>query len=105
MLSLDNIKIGFIGYGNMAGAIAKGLTASGAVKPDQLYAAARDYDKLCQKAAELGIQPRKDASELADACDIIFIAVKPYQVKDVMSPLADRLENKKVCRIRRGFFA
>lgn len=104
MLSLDNIKIGFIGYGNMAGAIAKGLAASGAVKPEQLYAAARDYDKLCQKAAELGIQPCKDVSELADACDIIFIAVKPYQVKDVMSPLADRLENKIIISVAAGIY-
>ena len=104
MLSLDNIKIGFIGYGNMAGAIAKGLAASGAVKPEQLYAAARDYDKLCQKAAELGIQPCKDVSELADACDIIFIAVKPYKVKDVMSPLADRLENKIIISVAAGIY-
>lgn len=104
MLSFDNVKIGFIGYGNMASAIAKGLIASGALQPAQLYAAARDYEKLCRNAAELGIQPCKNTSELVDACDVIFIAVKPYQIKDVMAPLADKLENKIIVSVVAGIY-
>ena len=104
MLNFQNIKIGFIGYGNMAGAIAKGLIASDAVQPEQIYAAARDYDKLEQNAAELGITACKDVSELADACDMIFIAVKPYQIKDVMAPLAGKLENKIIISVAAGIY-
>ena len=104
MLNINTIKIGFIGYGNMASAIAKGLVRSGAVQPDQLFAAARDYDKLCRNAAELGIQPCKDTSVLADLCDILFIAVKPYQVEGVLTPLADRLENKIIISVAAGIY-
>ena len=104
MLNFDNIKIGFVGYGNMASAIAKGLVASGALQPAQLYASARDYDKLCRNAAELGIQPCKDTSSLADACEVIFIGVKPYQIKDVMAPLADKLENKIIISMAAGIY-
>ncbi|MBR3784871.1 MAG: pyrroline-5-carboxylate reductase [Firmicutes bacterium] len=104
MLNINTIKIGFIGYGNMANAIAKGLVRSGAVQPDQLFAAARDYDKLCRNAAELGIQPCKDTSVLADLCDILFIAVKPYQIEGVMAPLADKLQNKIIISVAAGIY-
>lgn len=104
MHEFDNIKIGFIGYGNMASAIAKGLVASGALQPTQLYASARDYDKLCRNAVELGIQPCADTSSLADVCDILFIGVKPYQIKDVMMPLADKLDNKIIISMAAGVY-
>ena len=104
MLNFDNIKIGFVGYGNMASAIAKGLVASGALQPAQLYASARDYDKLCRNAAELGIQPCKDSSSLVDVCDVIFIGVKPYQIKDVVAPLRDKLKDKIIISMAAGIY-
>ena len=104
MLNFNNIKIGFIGYGNMASAIAKGFIASGAIQPEQIHAAARDYDNLERNAAELGITACKDASSLTDACDIIFVAVKPYQIKDVMAPLAGKLENKIIISVAAGIY-
>lgn len=104
MLNFNNIKIGFIGYGNMATAIAKGLIQSSAVQPDQLFATARDYDKLCRNAAELGICPCEDTSSLADVCDILFIAVKPYQIECVMAPLAGKLENKIIVSVAAGIY-
>ena len=104
MSNLNNIKIGFIGYGNMASAIAKGLIASGAIEPDQLYAVARDYDKLCRNTTALGIHPCTDPSLLVDACDILFIAVKPYQIKDLMVPLADKLANKIIISVAAGIY-
>lgn len=94
MLHMNAVKIGFIGYGNMAGATAAGLMLSGASKPGQIYACAKDYDKLCKKAAAEGIHPCKNALELVQACDVIFIGVKPYMVEDVMSPLKDALNGK-----------
>ena len=104
MLNFDNIKIGFVGYGNMASAIAKGLVASGALQPAQLYASARDYGKLCRNAAELGIQPCKDSSSLVDVCDVIFIGVKPYQIKDVVAPLRDKLKDKIIISMAAGIY-
>lgn len=104
MLNFENINIGFIGFGNMASAIAKGLLTSHAVQPERIYAAARDYDKLCKNAAELGIQPCKDTSSLADVCDVIFIGVKPYQIKDVIAPLRDKLKNKIIISMAAGIY-
>ncbi|MGN0658555.1 MAG: pyrroline-5-carboxylate reductase [Emergencia sp.] len=96
MLEMNSVKLGFIGYGNMAGAVSRGLIRSGAVRPDQIYACARDYEKLCGKAAEDGIHPCESALDTAGICDVIFIGVKPYMIEEVMSPLKEALEGKIV---------
>ena len=43
MSDIKKRKIGFIGYGNMAGATARGLILSGAVEPEQIYVCAKDF--------------------------------------------------------------
>ena len=96
MSDIKKRKIGFIGYGNMAGATARGLILSGAVEPEQIYVCAKDYEKLCIKAEADGVKPCRNAEELSNICDVIFIGVKPYMVKDVMSPLKKILRGKLV---------
>ena len=96
MLDIKTVKIGFIGYGNMAGAAGKGLMLSGAVRPDQIYATAKNYEKLRAKAESQGIHACETALEVCETCDVIFVGVKPYMVKDVMSPVRDALKNKVV---------
>lgn len=96
MLHMNTVKIGFIGYGNMAGAAAKGLMRSGAVNPSQIYACTKDFEKLCKKAEKEGIHACRSAEELCKNCDVVFIGVKPYMVEEVMSPLKDELADKIV---------
>ena len=96
MLDLKTVKIGFIGYGNMAGATGKGLMASGAVRPEQIYAAAKNYDKLKAKAAAQGIHPCETAEEVCRICDVVFIGVKPHMIREVMAPVKDILKGKPV---------
>ena len=82
MLTTKTVKIGFIGYGNMAGATGRGLVLSGAICPDQIYACAKNYEKLCLKAEAEGIHPCRTPLEIAEKCDVVFIGVKPYMVED-----------------------
>lgn len=104
MLNLETVKLGFIGYGNMAGATARGLIKSGAIKPEQIYASAKNYDKLCQKAASDGINPCETSLDLVEKCDVIFIGVKPYMVEEVMSPLRDSLKDKMIISLAANVF-
>lgn len=104
MYNMDTVKLGFIGYGNMSGATARGLMASGAIKPAQIYACAKNYDKLAKKAEIQGINPCKTAEELVELCDIIFIGVKPYMVKEVMTPLKDKLAGKTIVSLAANVF-
>lgn len=94
MLQLKDIKVGFIGFGNMAGAIADGLLRQKTLRGEQIFVCANNYDKLCAKAAEKGINPCKDAEETIEKSDLIFIAVKPYMVEPVLKPLAEKLKGK-----------
>lgn len=96
-------NVGFIGMGNMASAMAKGFIASGALTPDHIFACARSWDKLQANAAAIGFTPVRTAQELIDAVDVIIIAIKPYQIEDVIPPLAEQLRDKIVLSVVGGW--
>lgn len=99
---LNKVKVGFIGFGNMAQAIADGLLAQSAVKPEQIYACAKDWEKLCRNAGARGINACKDAGETARSSGIVIIAVKPYLVEEVVAPILDVLQSKIVVSVAAG---
>ena len=71
------MKIGFIGFGNMAQAIVQGLIAANAVSPDEIFACAAHYEKLKTNAASFGIHAEESAKAVAEQADMVVIAVKP----------------------------
>ena len=84
---MSNPTIGFIGYGNMAQAIAEGLVAAGAIDGTDIVACAAHYDKLEKTTAKVGATPLRTAAEVADAADVVIIAIKPYQIESVIKPI------------------
>ncbi len=88
---MANPTIGFIGYGNMAQAIAEGLVNAGTISGDDIVACAAHYDKLERNAAKLGCESVHTAAQVAEVADVVIIAIKPYQIAAVISPLADEL--------------
>lgn len=103
------MKIGFIGFGHMAGAMAIGFVKSGFVPAEDIYACASDFDKLCKKVDSLKeslggrINPSEDAASLVDACDIVVVSVKPNQVEDVLNPIKERLDGRIVISVAFGW--
>ena len=86
---MSNPTIGFIGYGNMAQAIAEGLVAAGAVDGADIVACAAHYDKLEKTTMKVGAKPLHNAAEVVAASDMVVIAIKPNRfdkdaVKDIM---------------------
>jgi pyrroline-5-carboxylate reductase len=81
-------KIGFVGAGNMAGALIKGLLHSGTVGPAQIQASDVREERLKELADEHGIAVTKDNAQLAAWSDILVLAVKPQVVDKVMLPIA-----------------
>ena len=96
-------NIGFIGMGNMASAMAKGFIASGALTPDRIFACARNWNKLQANAAAIGFTPMRTAEELIDAVDTVIIAIKPYQIEDVIPALTEKLRGKVVLSVVGGW--
>ncbi|MCH9275536.1 pyrroline-5-carboxylate reductase [Bifidobacterium amazonense] len=89
-MSMD-LTIGFIGYGNMAQAIARGLVDAGVVNGGSIVACAAHYDKLEKTTAELGARPLRSATEVAVAADVVIVAIKPYQIESVVGPIVNEL--------------
>ena len=83
------MKYGFIGCGNMGGAIAKALS-----KATKEIMVSDRSGKAKAFAEELGIV-YSDAETVAARCDRIFIAVKPHMVQEVLSPLQKVLGKRK----------
>ena len=84
------MKYGFIGCGNMGGAIARALAKS---TKDILLA---DYltEKSAALAEELGCK-YGDNETVINTCERIFLAVKPQMMADVLKPLQPLLAEKQ----------
>ena len=90
------MNIGFIGAGNMGGAIVKGYAASGALKGDGADAVFV-YDSDAEKAAALAatglpICITGSLAELTGLCETLVLCVKPNVMGDVLGGLAALLK-------------
>lgn len=83
------MKYGFLGCGNMGGALARALRKSTAdiVITDR-------SGKAKQLAGELGIC-YDSAEKIAQSCDRIFLAVKPHMMAELLQPLQGILQQRK----------
>ncbi len=96
-------KIGWIGFGNMARAMAKGWLRTGKIAGEQMIASARDEEKLRRITDSLGMQMAKSNEEVVNRAEVIVIAVKPAMIEGVLAPLKNLLENKPVLSIAAGW--
>ena len=103
MSDIHEIKIGFIGFGNMAQAMAAGLLRGGQTPAGQIFACARDWDKLCRNTQPFGMIPVHTADELVRQADVVVLAVKPYQISDVVRPIGELLAGKIVISLAAGY--
>lgn len=83
------MKYGFIGCGNMGGAIARALS-----RKTKDIAVSDRSGKAKALAEELGVQYLDNAS-IAAECGRIFLAVKPHMMRDMLLPLKDMLARRK----------
>jgi pyrroline-5-carboxylate reductase len=86
---MSNYKVGFIGGGNMARALAGGLLSSG-YRPENLMLAEPSAERRAVLSADLsGVLVSKDNSTVADRADCLVLAVKPQLMREVCLELAD----------------
>lgn len=83
------MKYGFLGCGNMGGAIARALS-----RKTKDIAVSDRSGKASGLAQELGVQYSDNVS-IAAECDRIFLAVKPHMMKDMLLPLQNTLAQRK----------
>ena len=89
-MHLSDIRIGFIGAGNMATALIEGLLAQG-LAPGHLWASDTDAAKLAT-LKQKGVHTTPDNKTLVLACDLVVLAVKPQGMAAVLDELDDTLK-------------
>jgi pyrroline-5-carboxylate reductase len=83
------MKVGFVGAGNMAAAMARGW-AAGAGGPTAMLFCDLDLDRAEALAREVGGETRDGLPRLAEDCDVLVLAVKPTALTDVAKELDGR---------------
>lgn len=95
--------VGFLGFGNMAQAMADGLLRAGAVPPGHMLASASRWERLAANTQARGMVPCRDNRELAQKSDLVIVAVKPYLLEEVLAPLREDLQGKVVASVAAGW--
>lgn len=88
-------KIAFLGGGNMAGALIKGLIAGGAVKPDHILVSDVSADRLAHLSTAYGVL-QKGNIEAAREADIVILSVKPQVIDRVLVEAAPVIDDRKL---------
>ena len=88
---MKDVKLTFIGAGNIGGATAVGVVKSGAVAPDRITVTATHSSSL-EKFKPLGIHTTTDNIEAVRGADLVLIAVKPLMVEKVLKQIKDALD-------------
>jgi pyrroline-5-carboxylate reductase len=89
-------KIGFIGTGSMGGMMIRKLTGTGTVSSGDVIASNRSRDKLEAISGRTGIRAANDNCEVVRVSDVIFLCVKPLDVKGVLNEVGDLLTPGKL---------
>jgi pyrroline-5-carboxylate reductase len=90
-----NKKIAIIGGGNLGSAIAEGLIKSKFNKPAEITITKRKISTL-QGLKEKGVKVTSNNSEAVSNSELVILAVKPYQVSDVLNSFIKELTSKHI---------
>ena len=100
---MNSYKLGFIGTGIMGESILSGIVSKKAMSPDNLFVYDIDHAKRIQMVDVYGVRACVTAAELVDACDVVFLSIKPMVCQSVLEELADKLAGKAIFSIVAGW--
>ncbi len=92
----------FIGFGNMASAIFKGMQNSESFTNDKIYAFDKDAEKLSLAAKKFGLLPCENEIEASLSADVIILAVKPQNLSELLPKIRNAAIGKLIITIAAG---
>jgi pyrroline-5-carboxylate reductase len=92
---MQNKKITIIGGGNLGTAIAKGLIQSEFVAPQNITITKRNIQTLVGLGA-VGVHVTSDNKSAIATADVIILAIKPFQVKEVLEEIAVHVQPQQI---------
>ncbi len=91
---MKNSTIGFIGGGNMAASLIGGIIAGGC-DAASIHVSDPSAERCDWLSGQFGINVGSDNVALADACEVIVLAVKPQMLRPVCEGLAEVVRERK----------
>lgn len=95
-------KIAFVGAGNMAGALIKGLLHAKASEPDRIWAVDVRPERLAELAEEHGVRVGRDVREACAWAEVVVLSVKPQVFDKVLPEVAAGVGTALVISIAAG---
>lgn len=95
-------KLGFIGCGEMASAIIKGLLNSSFTNITDILASTHTDKSASDRSKTLKITVITNNKEVAKNSEIIILATKPNQIKNVLNEIKEEINGKLVVSIAAG---
>ncbi len=81
------MNIGFIGCGNMATAMIRGMISSNVVKKEEVIASDVYEPSLIKAKEELGIKITQDNKAVVKMSDVVVLAIKPQYYENIIEEI------------------
>lgn len=89
------MKIGFIGTGNMASAIIKGIIEKEFIKAKNIYLFDVMTDKVTEFSKEIGANVCRSNDELIRSVDVVVLSVKPNIIEKILNETRELIIEKR----------
>ncbi|HJF19439.1 MAG TPA: pyrroline-5-carboxylate reductase [Enterococcus columbae] len=90
------MKLGFIGVGNMASAIIKGIVQNGFIQGNHIFVYDHHPERLITLVEELQLQICTSETEVISKVDTLMFAVKPNTILSLVQQFAPLLNEKQI---------
>lgn len=89
-----DMKIGFIGLGNMAKAMIGGMLQKDMMKAEDILGSAKTKETVEKMQKEYGIRGMGSNAEVAKAADVLVLAVKPQFFPEVIEEIRGEIKEE-----------
>ena len=87
-----DMKVGFIGGGNMIG----GMIQKGVVSADDILVSVRTEKSVERLTNQFGVQATMENEAVVAGSDLVFLAVKPNQIKNIINLVKNFISPEKI---------
>ncbi len=92
-MALD-LSVGFIGAGNVAEALLRGLLGANVSTPDRCSVANKSNDDRLARLARLGVRTTRDKAQVMKDSEIVVLAVKPQDMAQALGEIAPHVSGR-----------
>ncbi|XP_037090048.1 pyrroline-5-carboxylate reductase 3-like [Pollicipes pollicipes] len=100
-MDISKKQVGFIGAGNMAKAIGRGIIQAGLLDASHVHASAPSETNL-KEWASWGAKTTNDNCDILELCDVVFLAVKPHLLERSLDGVLGRMSADQLSRVEKS---